>query len=252
MLFNILCFCAGLFLRPEPWFFAALWWECQICFCFVSFSSRVLAAVPAPALAPRLPHMRLCHSATVPQQYHGCHICLCKNGEEAERKKTPEHQVSSNTMEPQQIAQRTGKMQRGQGETFQSTRCTNHHGWLWLFSQLDGSSYTSICHCKNGEDAKEENTSEHQVPNTMAPQQIALLRFFTCLLTYKYNTKINVQTIQILKHRSALSPFLFCVSGKGILTDNQVLDDRRPRLDSSNGKGGHCAMQAKLAQCAKK
>ena len=74
----------------------------------------------------------------------------------------------------------------------------------------------------------------------MAPQQIALLRFFTCLLTYKYNTKINVQTIQILKHRSALSPFLFCVSGKGILTDNKVLDDRRPRLDSSNGKGDLC------------
>ena len=33
----------------RPCFFAGMWWECQICFCFVRFSSRVLAS-PAPGV----------------------------------------------------------------------------------------------------------------------------------------------------------------------------------------------------------
>ena len=45
-----------------------------------------------------------------------------EDAEARKGKNISEHQVSSNTVAPQQIAQRTGKMQRGQGETFQSTR----------------------------------------------------------------------------------------------------------------------------------
>ena len=37
----------------RPCFFAGMWWECQICFCFVRFSSRVLAS-PAPGVGTRV------------------------------------------------------------------------------------------------------------------------------------------------------------------------------------------------------
>ena len=128
MLFNILCFYAGLFLLGLN--LGSL----QLCGGNARFVS--VLSVSVPEFLQRCRHLRwhhgchICDCATVPQQYHGCPICLCKNWEEAERKNTPEHQVSSNTMEPQQIAQRTGKMQRGQGETFQSTRCTNSLNWM--------------------------------------------------------------------------------------------------------------------------